>query len=43
MNQQNKEGISSISHPASCVPVGSGDPEEGDLRPQLLDQFEMHA
>jgi Mg-chelatase subunit ChlI len=25
------------------VLVGSGNPEEGELRPQLLDRFGMHA
>src|SRR5262249_21743623 len=33
-----REGIS-VSHPAQFVLVGSGNPEEGDLRPQLLDRF----
>ena len=33
-----REGIS-ISHPAQFVLVGSGNPEEGELRPQLLDRF----
>ena len=33
----------SIRHPASFVLVGSGNPEEGELRPQLLDRFGMHA
>ncbi|OUV03723.1 MAG: magnesium chelatase ATPase subunit I [Betaproteobacteria bacterium TMED82] len=33
-----REGLS-ISHPAKFVIVGSGNPEEGDLRPQLLDRF----
>lgn len=33
-----REGIS-ISHPSKFVLVGSGNPEEGDLRPQLLDRF----
>lgn len=37
-----REGIS-IRHPASFVLVGSGNPEEGELRPQLLDRFGMHA
>jgi magnesium chelatase subunit I len=29
----------SIRHPARFVLVGSGNPEEGELRPQLLDRF----
>jgi hypothetical protein len=29
--------------PASFILVGSGNPEEGELRPQLLDRFGMHA
>jgi magnesium chelatase subunit I len=33
-----REGVS-IRHPAAFVLVGSGNPEEGDLRPQLLDRF----
>lgn len=33
-----REGIS-VQHPARFVLVGSGNPEEGDLRPQLLDRF----
>ncbi|HEY9667967.1 MAG TPA: magnesium chelatase ATPase subunit I, partial [Coleofasciculaceae cyanobacterium] len=33
----------SIRHPARFVLVGSGNPEEGELRPQLLDRFGMHA
>ena len=37
-----REGIS-IKHPASFILVGSGNPEEGELRPQLLDRFGMHA
>jgi magnesium chelatase subunit I len=37
-----REGIS-IRHPARFVLVGSGNPEEGELRPQLLDRFGMHA
>ena len=41
-NTVEREGIS-IRHPASFVLVGSGNPEEGELRPQLLDRFGMHA
>ena len=37
-----REGIS-IKHPAKFILVGSGNPEEGELRPQLLDRFGMHA
>ena len=33
-----REGIS-VRHPAQFVLVGSGNPEEGDLRPQMLDRF----
>jgi magnesium chelatase subunit I len=41
-NTVEREGIS-IKHPAQFVLVGSGNPEEGELRPQLLDRFGMHA
>ena len=41
-NTVEREGIS-IKHPARFVLVGSGNPEEGELRPQLLDRFGMHA
>ena len=41
-NTVEREGIS-IRHPSSFVLVGSGNPEEGELRPQLLDRFGMHA
>lgn len=33
-----REGFS-LRHPAQFVLVGSGNPEEGELRPQLLDRF----
>jgi magnesium chelatase subunit I len=33
----------SLSHPAKFVLVGSGNPEEGDLRPQLLDRFGLYT
>jgi magnesium chelatase subunit I len=41
-NTVEREGIS-LRHPARFVLVGSGNPEEGELRPQLLDRFGMHA
>lgn len=37
-NVVEREGLS-VRHPARFVLVGSGNPEEGDLRPQLLDRF----
>ncbi|MEM9840488.1 MAG: ATP-binding protein [Pseudomonadota bacterium] len=33
-----REGLS-VRHPAQFVLIGSGNPEEGDLRPQLIDRF----
>jgi magnesium chelatase subunit I len=37
-NVVEREGIS-IRHPARFVLIGSGNPEEGELRPQLTDRF----
>jgi magnesium chelatase subunit I len=37
-----REGIS-VRHPARFVLAGSGNPEEGELRPQLLDRFGLHV
>ena len=37
-----REGIS-VTHPARFVLVGSGNPEEGELRPQLLDRFGLYT
>ncbi len=37
-NRVEREGLS-VQHPARFVLVGSGNPEEGELRPQLLDRF----
>jgi magnesium chelatase subunit I len=37
-NLVEREGMS-VRHPARFVLVGSGNPEEGELRPQLLDRF----
>jgi magnesium chelatase subunit I len=41
-NVVEREGIS-VAHPARFVLVGSGNPEEGDLRPQLLDRFGLNV
>ncbi len=41
-NVVEREGVS-VVHPARFVLVGSGNPEEGDLRPQLLDRFGLHV
>ncbi|MBQ2451388.1 MAG: AAA family ATPase [Lachnospiraceae bacterium] len=38
INTVEREGVS-YSHPAKFVLVGTMNPEEGDLRPQLLDRF----
>ena len=38
VNVVEREGLS-IRHPARFVLVGTGNPEEGELRPQLLDRF----
>jgi magnesium chelatase subunit I len=37
-NLVERDGLS-LRHPARFVLVGSGNPEEGELRPQLLDRF----
>jgi magnesium chelatase subunit I len=37
-NTVEREGVS-VSHPARFILVGTMNPEEGDLRPQLLDRF----
>ena len=42
VNTVEREGVS-YSHPAQFVLVGTMNPEEGDLRPQLLDRFGMVA
>jgi magnesium chelatase subunit I len=38
INVVERDGLS-VRHPARFVLVGSGNPEEGELRPQLLDRF----
>ena len=37
-NLVERDGLS-VRHPARFVLIGSGNPEEGELRPQLLDRF----
>ena len=38
VNLVEREGLS-VRHPARFVLIGSGNPEEGELRPQMLDRF----
>src|SRR5689334_2271677 len=40
VNNVEREGIS-FTHPARFILVGTMNPEEGDLRPQLLDRFAL--
>src|SRR5690606_11785020 len=40
VNIVEREGIS-FAHPARFILVGTMNPEEGDLRPQLLDRFAL--
>jgi magnesium chelatase subunit D len=40
MNYVEREGVS-IAHPSQFILVGTMNPEEGDLRPQLLDRFAL--
>jgi Mg-chelatase subunit ChlI len=40
-NTVEREGIS-VSHPARFILVGTMNPEEGELRPQLADRFALH-
>jgi len=42
INTVEREGIS-ITHPASFIMIGTGNPEEGELRPQLLDRFGLYV
>ncbi|MGI8917208.1 MAG: magnesium chelatase ATPase subunit I [Pyrinomonadaceae bacterium] len=41
-NRVERESIS-VAHPARFVLIGSGNPEEGELRPQLLDRFGLNV
>ncbi len=41
INRVEREGVS-VEHPSQFVLIGSGNPEEGELRPQLLDRFGLH-
>ncbi len=40
-NTVEREGVS-VSHPARFILVGTMNPEEGELRPQLADRFALH-
>lgn len=42
MNTVEREGVS-VSHPSSFIIVGSMNPEEGELRPQLLDRIALQV
>jgi len=42
INTVEREGVS-ISHPAQFIIVGSMNPEEGELRPQLLDRIALQV
>ena len=42
VNVVEREGVS-VSHPSKFILVGTMNPEEGELRPQLLDRFGLQA
>ena len=42
VNVVEREGVS-VSHPASFILIGSMNPEEGELRPQLHDRLAFHV
>jgi len=37
-----REGVS-VRHPSKFILIGSGNPEEGEVRPQLLDRFGLYT
>jgi Mg-chelatase subunit ChlI len=37
-----REGVS-VKHPSKFILIGSGNPEEGEIRPQLLDRFQFQS
>ena len=41
-NYVEREGVS-VSHPSRFILIGTMNPEEGELRPQLLDRFPIHV
>ena len=42
INVVEREGVS-VRHEAKFILVGSGNPEEGEVRPQLLDRFGLYS
>ena len=42
INTVEREGVS-LTHPAKFILVGSGNPAEGEMRPQLLDRFGLQV
>ena len=40
VNTVEREGVS-YSHPSRFILIGTMNPEEGELRPQLLDRFAL--
>lgn len=42
VNTVEREGVS-IRHPSKFILIGSGNPEEGELRPQLADRFGLYV
>jgi len=41
-NTVEREGVS-VSHPSRFILIGTMNPEEGELRPQLADRFSLHT